>query len=104
MYFLLASTLGFDLDVRFETYCPPVCGPGHEECGPAFGPTTPQFHVRDNSCGMNDPNGPFWDARHGYYHMFYQAHKGPKCNPAVPPCDIWSEVWGHAVSKDLASW
>jgi hypothetical protein len=34
------------------------CRPGHQVCPPgAFGANTPQFHVKDASCGENDPNG-----------------------------------------------
>jgi len=34
------------------------CAPGNQMCPPGpFGRDTPQFHVRDLSCGENDPNG-----------------------------------------------
>ncbi len=87
-------------------YCPASsqCGPGHEECGPLFGSATTQFHVRDTSCSNGDPNGMFYDSVHGLYHVFYQTFKGRPCDPPVPPCDSGTEVWGHVVSKDLATW
>ena len=85
-------------------YCPtsPSCAPGHEECGPLFGEGTSQFHVRDTSCSNGDPNGMFYDDTHGLYHVFYQTFKGRPCDPPVPPCG--TEVWGHVVSEDMASW
>eukprot|EP01049_Picozoa_sp_SAG25_P015472 SAG25_NODE_3159_length_1191_cov_1.716117_1_plen_357_part_00 len=87
-------------------YCPasPQCAPGHEECGPLYGPTTSQYHVRDTSCSNGDPNGMFYDAVHGMYHVFYQTFKGPPCSPPVQPCGGGTEVWGHVVSQDLATW
>ena len=35
-----------------DGYCPmsPQCRPGHEECGPLYGNSSSQFHVRDTSC------------------------------------------------------
>jgi hypothetical protein len=39
------------------------CGPGNDQCGPAL-QHGPQFHLTDQSCGMNDPNGPFYDPLH----------------------------------------
>jgi sucrose-6-phosphate hydrolase SacC (GH32 family) len=72
------------------------CGPGHDQCGAPLGPGAPQFHVRDRSCAINDPNFPFYDARHGMYHLFYQDHLaeaqgGLGAGPVI----------GHAVSRDL---
>ncbi len=52
--------------------CP--CGPACQRCGSSFPSTAPQFHVRDDSCSINDPNFPFWDPLHGLYHLFYQDH------------------------------
>ena len=91
---------------RDDGYCPksPQCAPGNEECGPLYGPSTAQFHVRDTSCSNGDPNGMFWDEVHSLYHVFYQTFKGPPCNPPVPPCGGGTEVWGHVVSKDMATW
>ena len=54
----------------------------------------PKFHVMDqNSCLMNDPNGPLYDPRHGMYHVFFQDHL------AMPGGS--GPVWGHAASPDL---
>ena len=48
--------------------------PGVEACGPdepAY--SRPHFHVGDPSgCGMSDPDFPFYDPRHGVYHLFFQ--------------------------------
>ena len=42
------------------------CAPGNQMCPPGpFGRASPQFHVRDLSCGENDPNGPVFDPVHG---------------------------------------
>ena len=72
---------------------------------PCVATRTPQYHVRDASCAMNDPNAPFFDPVHQVYHVFWQAHlaqvdpvKKPGGGPAVGP------VYGHAVSRDLVSW
>jgi len=35
-------------------------GPGNDQCGPPFDQTAPQFHIRDLSCGENDPNFPLY--------------------------------------------
>ncbi len=77
---------------------PGACGPGFDQCGAAFGPTAPQFHVRDLSCGENDPNFPLYDALHGLYHLFYQDHVWID-SPGSQGPDI-----GHAVSADLVHW
>jgi hypothetical protein len=31
------------------------------------------FHIRDLTCGLNDPNGPVYDPIHKVYHLFYQV-------------------------------
>ena len=54
----------------------PPYGPGNETCGPLFGRDAPQFHVMDLSCAENDPNGPFYDPKHGVYHLFHQDALG----------------------------
>ena len=75
------------------------CAPGREYCGAAFGPSTPQFHVRSASCGENDPNFPLYDAKHGVYHSFWQEHLAePQGGDGQGP-DI-----GHAASTDLVHW
>ena len=53
------------------------------------------FHVRSLTCGMNDPNGPVYDAKHGVYHLFYQAHVG------IGQSGV---SWGHVASRDLKKW
>eukprot|EP00931_Biecheleriopsis_adriatica_P038940 TRINITY_DN22273_c0_g1_i1.p1 TRINITY_DN22273_c0_g1~~TRINITY_DN22273_c0_g1_i1.p1 ORF type:complete len:580 (-),score=94.96 TRINITY_DN22273_c0_g1_i1:93-1832(-) len=76
------------------------CAPGHQMCPPgAFGDHgslrhAPQFHVRDNSCTLNDPNGPIYDPVHGVYHLHYQNHVGLH----------GGRTYGHAVSRDFAHW
>ena len=78
------------------------CGPGNDQCGPAL-QHGPQFHIADRSCGMNDPNGPFYDAKHGLYHVFYQDHLWAPMPPDIPT-GREGPVWGHAVSRDMAHW
>ena len=76
---------------------PGPCGPGREQCGPAFPKAlSPSFHLRDQQgCGENDPNSPVFDPVHGVIHHFYQIHVsigngGPN--------------YGHFVSKDFINW
>ena len=76
------------------------CGPAAQQCGRPLDPdgtSGPRFHVLDSSCGINDPNGPFqW---RGLFHLFYQDHL------AIPNDGIGiGPVWGHVVSRDLATW
>jgi hypothetical protein len=34
------------------------CGPGNDQCSQhGYDEDAPSFHVRDRSCGENDPNG-----------------------------------------------
>jgi sucrose-6-phosphate hydrolase SacC (GH32 family) len=54
------------------------------------------FHIRDLSCGLNDPNGPVYDPKHKIYHLFYQDHMSERGGGGV--------VWGHVASKDLVHW
>ena len=73
------------------------CRPGHQTCPPVSlnqYVTAPQFHVKDASCGENDPNGPSYDPVHGVYHLHYQNHVGLH----------GGRTYGHAVSKDLTHW
>lgn len=75
------------------------CGPGNDHCGPVFDHTTPQFHVRDLTCGENDPNFPLYDPLHQLYHHFWQSHLAePQQGAGQGP------VIGHAVSSDLVHW
>eukprot|EP00911_Craspedida_sp_UC1_P000571 UC1_evm3s438 len=71
------------------------CRPGFQTCPPGdFPANTPQFHVKDASCGENDPNGPSFDPVHKMYHLHYQNHVGLH----------GGRTYGHAVSKDLIHW
>jgi hypothetical protein len=71
------------------------CAPGNQMCPPGpFGKNSPQFHVRDLSCGENDPNGPVYDPVHGVYHLHYQNHVGCR----------GGRTYGHAVSRDFVHW
>jgi hypothetical protein len=82
------------------------CGPGAQRCGPSLGPAAPLYHFHDDSCGMNDPNAPFYHAATGLYHLFYQAQLAMP-QPGLPPAANFSSfgpVIGHAVSADLAHW
>jgi len=75
------------------------CGPGYDQCGTAFGSTAPQYHIRDLSCGENDPNFPFYDPNHQLYHHMYQDHL------AMPQNGLGQgPVIGHTISKDLVYW
>ena len=75
------------------------CGPTKQFCGPLFDSTSPQFHVRDQTCGENDPNFPLYDPLHKLYHHFWQAHLAEPANGVGRGPDI-----GHAVSADLVTW
>ncbi len=56
----------------------------------------PSYHFTPPSNFMNDPNGLWYDASKGLYHMYYQYNPyGMK---------IGNQVWGHAVSEDLLNW
>jgi hypothetical protein len=72
------------------------CGPGNQVCPPGLfdNHSTPQFHVKDASCVLNDPNGPSYDPVHGVYHLHYQNHVGLH----------GGRTYGHAVTKDLIHW
>ena len=76
------------------------CQQGNEVCNGANGPpgpfgrSTPQFHVRDNSCGINDPDVPVYDPMHGVYHLHYENHVGLH----------GGYTHGHAVSRDFVHW
>ena len=72
------------------------CCPGNEQCGDPFGRDSPQFHVTNPSCKINDPNGTVYDARHKMYHLFYQDHlaEGKGHGP----------IYGHACSRDMIHW
>ena len=71
------------------------CSPGNEQCGPEF-TDAPQFHIRDQSCAENDPNGPVYDETHGMYHLFYQDH--------LAEGDGSGPIYGHVASRDFVHW
>ena len=76
------------------------CGPGCDQCtATPFGQSTPQFHIRDLSCGENDPNFPLYDSLHKLYHHFYQDHLAEHQGGDGQGPDI-----GHAVSADMVTW
>ena len=76
------------------------CRPGCDQCTAApFDNTSPQFHIRDLSCGENDPNFPLYDPLHKLYHHFYQDHLAEHQGGDGQGPDI-----GHAVSSDLVFW
>lgn len=72
------------------------CGPGNDQCGAPFGQNSPQYHIRDLSCGENDPNFPLYDPLNKLYHHFYQDHlaEGNGQGPII----------GHTVSADMVHW
>ena len=53
---------------------------------------------------MNDPNAPFYDARTGLYHLFYQAHVSMPLPASLPGHFSPGPTIGHAVSADLVRW
>ena len=72
------------------------CGPGNDLChSPGYGADAPQFHIHDQSCGMNDPAAVVYDPVHGIYHDHWEDHL------AKPGGQY---VRGHAVSRDLTHW
>ena len=54
-------------------------------------PNRPVFHFVPVPIGhMNDPNGPFYDAKTDKYHLMFQYYT--------------PRQWGHAISDDLLTW
>ena len=53
-----AACVDSGCNCRTRAGAPTPCGPSAQSCGPDFGPAAPQFHVRDRSCGENDPVRP----------------------------------------------
>lgn len=84
------------------------CGPGNELCPrncsrvdgcDGFAQLAPWgtpvgYHIRDLTCGLNDPNGPVYDPNNGMYHLFYQDHLGVN----------GGTVWGHVASRNMKKW
>ena len=61
------------------------CGFGCDHCGPPppgarVTLDASRFHINGGSCQINDPDGPFYDAKHGVYHVFVRP-------PNAAPCD-----------------
>ena len=84
------------------------CQPGWEQCQPhAWGSNSPQYHVRDRSCLVGDPNEPVFDPKHKLYHLFYQVGSGRF--PGSPASGKWwprgsliqGPIQGHVASRDL---
>jgi len=83
---------------------PAPCQPGIEKCRGGQDPKhiKATFHVHDQSCGLNDPNGPFYDPKHKMYHLFYQDHLHQETGEGVHGGR--GPIYGHAVSADLVKW
>ena len=56
----------------------------------------PEFHHTPAYGWMNDPNGMFYDAKTGLWHLYYQWN---------PYGSKWQNMtWGHSTSTDLIHW
>lgn len=57
----------------------------------------PYIHYTPDEGWMNDPNGPWYDAKEKLFHLYYQY---------TPNATTWELplYWGHAVSTDLTIW
>lgn len=56
----------------------------------------PQYHHTPAYGWMNDPNGMFYDANTGLWHLYFQYN---------PYGSRWQNMtWGHSVSTDLLNW
>ena len=88
------------------SFCPEgsttPCSASNQRCGPERR-QGPRFHFHDLTCGMNDPNAPFYDPNHGLYHVFYQDHIGRPI-PQRFPQGFEGPSWGHGVSPDMVRW
>jgi hypothetical protein len=87
------------------------CRPGWDQCQwQPWGADTPQYHLRDRTCAVGDPNEPVYDPRHQLYHLFYQVGSG--AFPGSPATGLWlpkgalvqGPLQGHAVSRDMVKW
>lgn len=61
------------------------------------GDRRPLIHFTPSKGWMNDPNGPWYDAKDKLYHLYFQ----------YTPQDISGNLdihWGHATTKDLSTW
>ena len=59
----------------------------------------PRFHFQPTLDATNDIQGPFYDPRHGLYHMGFAWHVNGTAGIGSAP-----NRWWHQVSKDLAHW
>lgn len=59
----------------------------------------PRFHLMPQEFFTNDVQGPFYDPKHGYYHMGFAWHVNGTAGIKSAP-----NRWYHAVSTDLAKW
>ena len=119
--------VGLKTDERNITQCVGgPCRPGRDRCQPWDTPTDKAryaFHLADATCGINDPNvsppacksaraaltrsaqciqGPFYDSRHGMYHLMYQDHLAePERISGVPDqgASMTGPSWGHWVRR-----
>ena len=63
---------------------PAECRPGVEQCQrQPWGADTPQYHLRDRTCSVGDPNEPVYDPQHRLYHLFYRECSSNNVAPAV---------------------
>jgi hypothetical protein len=76
LHLLLLASLAGTVSAGWDM-CPVGSEPAVWSCEERGRPAVP--HVRDATCGMNDPNGPFFDPVHNMYHLFYQDHIGRPC-------------------------
>ena len=60
-----------------------------------YGTDAPQYHIRDQSCAMNDPAAVVYDPTHGVYHDHWEDH-------LAQPGGGYTR--GHAVSRDFVHW
>jgi sucrose-6-phosphate hydrolase SacC (GH32 family) len=79
------------------------CGPSNQVCARTgsthYAPpnTRYTFHLTDASCGIGDPNGPFYDPLHKVYHLFHQD------SLALPHASRGGVI-GHWASRDFLHW
>eukprot|EP00912_Choanoflagellata_sp_UC4_P000980 UC4_evm2s607 len=103
--FLIGTTLNsWDRCPAGQTGSAP-CSDRNQKCSTGSAGPTPQYHLQDREghCGMNDPNGPFFDPRHNLFHLFFQDHIGrPVPNNFAQGFE--GPSWGHTVSADMVRW
>lgn len=68
------------------------CGPGNEKCTSPQDPNgRPRFHIKDLTCGENDPNFPFFDEVHGIY-------RAMRCDAARASSTVFSALGSTGIS------